>query len=1759
MANPKNRYLSEKDRKKAEADVSNIYTEQINRTMRSGMAAEWQPTTTNNIKRNENNLPSLPKNNSFSTNYVNNLKKKDEEKRFSQQKAEEEAKAKTHKSPYVRAGKETIAEFEARQEKRKEDFKKTREKYPIVDQAAWLFENTLKPLTEGVLKGFGDTVGEAVTNKYVNKAIRSVIPDVIENKDVPSAEKQKENLRNYLSEREAAQEGLGKAVYKTGEIGTNLALSSTISNKLPFIGKLDNITKSGFVNKALREGTENVLMGGMTDFAKGDTKDFVSNRIEDFGSGAVFGLGMEGLGRLGKKIAKPQNIPQPSYKAITDTLEETQVNTPKAEIEAIKPGMEAIKPITDIVDETNIPKTEIKPITTPITNTIPKPPTKYELNNPNGKMQPHVVGGNFKPSENDIPNRDFENIGKQKVKAMGYLHPEMRDYIEPEAQALREEFKRFSFGGVGNIKDANGTIIDNNDAVKSVGSEDIERLLAVTPSPNAKQKAAGFKTNKDILEKAINDVIEDNGKENYALAKRVEMVIDKRLSDGYNDDLYGEFIPPADNYKMMKNEVYGTGDNYSKIPKMAEREKIINRFREEYGHITPQQPPRPQTIPQQVNTPQPTNTPQNLNTEVLKAVNKNVDNVKNIQTKIMDEEELLEQQLRNEPVINAGKKVKLEKFGECEIVEENDGQVILKNARGTEFTIGESAFEKLKINDKPKKPTPKVETKQPATPPPIPNAKPKIEPKDSKTIALEKLEAEHKEYVETTKKMPMGNEEVKQKRLKAEAMQHSAKKREIIQGDSLEPVEGGLTPKELQNKIEQLNKNTIGKNIMVEGKEGTIKSNAYGKVKVEFKDGTSKVYENNEIPKQLPLEYQKKNIKVEPKPSATSETAYTSLGDTNISKMRTNTYAKAEFLQDEQAKKVVENISGEYEVLHDKDLIESAKINLEENFSNTYENLIKKANGEKEGLMNAEDITQAAMITNKLIQDSKVSGDTEALKSWLKKIRIQATSLGQAVHSISTWKKQTPEGMMLVAQKTIDKVIEDIKTVNPKKVEAAEKMAEETKIIVNDILDKIQKTEPTKPLDEILKTPSPKVTKVIKDEVSKIDNKVIKDEIDNSTLDELKDVVRMAEKVLEKNGIPSLTDKDIKLITDKMDKIQAAKTTREKDIEFALIKKMIAEKIPATTKDKILAAQRINLLLNTKTNVRNITGNMVMASLENVKDIIATPIDKAVSKFTGQRTTTIPSIAEQLKGFIKGAKEGWEDSKLGIDTSRMSGRYTDLETNKLYDIPKAQAFRKIDNPTTVIEHLNNLASGSEKLTHTLLSMGDRPFFEAAFTGSIAQQLKLNGGEVTETMVEKAIKDAEERTFQNVNTLTKNMQMAKNVLNGLGKRVTGTEFNIGDMALPFIKTPANILDKAIDYSPIGGVQGFAKIVKGIKTGALDQKAAVDQLSRGLTGSALIFAGYEMAKNGVLYGKGAKDTDAKALEKQAGRLPYSIKSGNSYSTIDWIQPAAIPLMIGADIFEQKKTDKEAKNIILNAIQSGGKTLFDQSLLTGVSDLFGGYGASGGERLIDGLTNTALNGLNQFVPYGSALSQVTKLTDKNVRNTYNENKIKGSIITKNQAKIPFLSEDLPKKYSTVGKEELQNYGAEGLNNVFQTLINPSRTSKFNPTPAEKMALEIYDRSGETIQIPRVADKTINYMLDDGSKEGKKQPLNLNGKELSEYQRVLGLKTEKAFVDFSKTTEYKSLTDLEKAKELQKIMTKIKEETNEEILKSKQIKYKK
>ena len=136
-------------------------------------------------------------------------------------------------------------------------------------------------------------------------------------------------------------------------------------------------------------------------------------------------------------------------------------------------------------------------------------------------------------------NRDIKDVGNRKVKAYMYENPEVKPFFQEEANIMLGEL---------------------NDTVKG------ERIYTETDLGSVWTGTSRY-TSDDIaylrdafgytyaeIEKGLNAIIEDNGKENIAVAKRLEFILNDRLKQGYTDFRTGMEIPANRDYVNLLNE-----------------------------------------------------------------------------------------------------------------------------------------------------------------------------------------------------------------------------------------------------------------------------------------------------------------------------------------------------------------------------------------------------------------------------------------------------------------------------------------------------------------------------------------------------------------------------------------------------------------------------------------------------------------------------------------------------------------------------------------------------------------------------------------------------------------------------------------------------------------------------------------------------------------------------------------------------------------------------------------------------------------------------------------------------------------------------------------------------------------------------------------------------------------------------------------------------------------------------------------------------
>lgn len=158
---------------------------------------------------------------------------------------------------------------------------------------------------------------------------------------------------------------------------------------------------------------------------------------------------------------------------------------------------------------------------------------------------------NSAASENFIDNRNIDEVGKKSVKAFQYEYPQIKPFYREMAQGLKNDIKMTVRG--------EKFVVDNPDVA---GQKEWSGTKRHTSDAIAEIKDT-FDVSYAQIDDALDRIINDDGQENVALAKRIEIVIDDMLTKGYTD-IEGRRIEPNAEYIKTKAAIKGTdGSEYS--------------------------------------------------------------------------------------------------------------------------------------------------------------------------------------------------------------------------------------------------------------------------------------------------------------------------------------------------------------------------------------------------------------------------------------------------------------------------------------------------------------------------------------------------------------------------------------------------------------------------------------------------------------------------------------------------------------------------------------------------------------------------------------------------------------------------------------------------------------------------------------------------------------------------------------------------------------------------------------------------------------------------------------------------------------------------------------------------------------------------------------------------------------------------------------------------------------------------------------------
>lgn len=606
-------------------------------------------------------------------------------------------------------------------------------------------------------------------------------------------------------------------------------------------------------------------------------------------------------------------------------------------------------------------------------------------------------------------------------------------------------------------------------------------------------------------------------------------------------------------------------------------------------------------------------------------------------------------------------------------------------------------------------------------------------------------------------------------------------------------------------------------------------------------------------------------------------------------------------------------------------------------------------------------------------------------------------------------------------------------------------------------------------------------------------------------------VEKMAAEVKERHGI------DLELDQTLIEEFENADTDEARDAILEDIQQDVASQIPSTFLDKWTALRYMNMLGNLKTNVRNIAGNIGSAAVYRVKDTIATGMESIAHAVSGGKTERTKSLFVR-KSLLDACKEDFNQFK---ETVSSGGKYGErMSASSQFEQGVQDKRRIFKNPG-----LEAYRKGTNWMMNNGI-FGDEAFGRAAYSRALAGYLQANGvtgsdlSEVDGTLLDRArayaIKEAQEATFHDNSTLA---QIVSKV-----QKDTGI---VGQGLMPFAKTPANVLTRAEEFSPLGLINSTVKSIQKAR-GNEDISGAdvVNSWAKTITGVGLFALGAAMMDQGLLTGGPDEDEEKAEFDELVGKQNYAIQlPGGINYTIDWLTPAAMPMFMGAQFWKLFSDDRDLTFADMEQVfTSIADPMIQMSMLQGLNDSLDGIKYSD-NNLGQFFINSAVSYLTQGLT-NTLLGQIERSTEENRQTTY---------VDKNSNVPEWLQRQLGKASQKIPGWDYQQmdyrnaFGQTEKNEggLLYNMLSPGYVSEEQNNRITQELYRLREATGENV-FPQAVEKTVTYTDILGTKH-----LNhaLTQKELDTIQRVEGQTAMRLLAEITANEDYNSLTDAQRA----------------------------
>lgn len=590
----------------------------------------------------------------------------------------------------------------------------------------------------------------------------------------------------------------------------------------------------------------------------------------------------------------------------------------------------------------------------------------------------------------------------------------------------------------------------------------------------------------------------------------------------------------------------------------------------------------------------------------------------------------------------------------------------------------------------------------------------------------------------------------------------------------------------------------------------------------------------------------------------------------------------------------------------------------------------------------------------------------------------------------------------------------------------------------------------------------------------------------------------------------------------------------------------VAKQLPSTLKDKITAIRYLNMLGNFKTQGRNLIGNTLMSATTFAKNAVKFLAERA-SRAAGAKTELTTSAVVN-RALLNEAKADYAEN---ADSINGESKYSDSAERGFA--------REAESRKQVFK--SKILEGYRKATNWAMERGDTAFIGRRYARSLAGYLQANGMDAQtfagirngtieatkeqQTLVDRArnyaAKEAQEATFHDSNKLA-------DWVSTLG-RTDNTPKAIRMLAegiVPFRKTPANVLLRAEEYSPLGILNTAWKMVQESK-GEATASDVLNQFSKALTGTGLFALGMWLRNAGRLTGHEDEEEQA-AFNSLRGQQEYALvfPDGSSF-TLDWAAPAAMPLFMGAQMMDILADEDISWDSIGDVLTSLGDPMLEMSMLQGVNDMLDNIKYSD-NSLSSIATNAALSYLSQIMTNSLAGQIERTFEDKRYSTFANAGSRFGKSVERSigkaSAKTPGLDYAQAEYVDAWGRtQDSGNALTRALTNFF----SPGYTSTDRSTEVDDELQRLYDNGMNNVFPDKIPQ---SYQVTTYNAKGEatgKMPLSAD--EYVQFQKTMGQTSLEMVSELMDSSLYRTMSDDARAKAISEIYSYARETAAREV----------